>query len=218
MMSIKDFFKRYSYDSVRMALNQVATSMFGFALAMTAVQANSQALLLGTSIGSIAFYLFLAYGTAWRMGSNDRMSIEYGKFPFSPWRGILVSLLANSLNFLLAILIMIGALAGVGGLETIPRTITLLIQAMYQGTLAFFKIGGEALNERWWVYFLLPLPAMITSLLGYVAGAKDFHITKMGIPELPESDRPSRQEMKAKRAAEKQAKRAAKEQSKSSRE
>ena len=34
---MKDFLERYSYDSVRMALNQIATAIFGFALAMTAV-------------------------------------------------------------------------------------------------------------------------------------------------------------------------------------
>ena len=36
---MKAFFERYSYESVRLALNQFAISMFGFALAMTAVKA-----------------------------------------------------------------------------------------------------------------------------------------------------------------------------------
>ena len=66
---MKAFFERYSYESVRLALNQIAISMFGFALAMTAGKAESDALLLWSSIGSIVFYLALTYGTAHKTGS-----------------------------------------------------------------------------------------------------------------------------------------------------
>ena len=200
---MKAFFERYSYESVRLALNQVAISMFGFALAMTAGQAESNALLLWSSIGSIAFYLALTYGTAHRTGMSDRTSIRYGKIPFRPLRGLLISLVANSLNLLLAALITVGQLAEIGGMESIARLIALLIQGMYQGLLATVSVGGVTLNGLWWSYFLIPLPAMLVATLGYIAGAKDFHITKMGIPELPESDRPTRQELREQRKLEK---------------
>ncbi|MBQ3508015.1 MAG: hypothetical protein IJA91_05630 [Clostridia bacterium] len=200
---MKAFFERYSYESVRLALNQIAISMFGFALAMSAVKANSDALLLWSSIASIVFYLALTYGTAHKTGSQDRLSIEYGKIPFRPLRGLLVSLVANSINLLLAILIMIGSLCHVPTLEDIPGAIALLIQGMYQGILAVIHIGEQPLNEMWWAYFIITVPAMLISTVGYVAGAKDFHITSMGIPELPESDRPSRQELKEQRELEK---------------
>ena len=200
---MKAFFERYSYESVRLALNQVAISMFGFALAMSAVKANSDALLLWSSIGAIVFYLALTYGTAHKTGSQDRLSIEYGKIPFNPLRGLLVSLVANSINLLLAILITIGSLCNVPTLEDIPGAIALLIQGMYQGILAVIRIGEQPLNEMWWAYFVITLPAMLVATLGYVAGAKDFHITSMGIPELPASDRPTRQELKEKKELEK---------------
>ena len=77
--TMKAFFERYSYDSVRMLLNQVAISMFGFALAMTAAKGESDSLLLWSSIASIVFYLALTYGTAWKAGSGDKLSIEYGR-------------------------------------------------------------------------------------------------------------------------------------------
>ena len=200
---MKAFFERYSYESVRLALNQVAISMFGFALAMSAVKANSDALLLWSSIGAIVFYLALTYGTAHKTGSQDRLSIEYGKIPFNPLRGLLVSLVANSINLLLAILITIGSLCNVPTLEDIPGAIALLIQGMYQGVLAVIHVGEQPLNEMWWAYFVITLPAMLVATLGYVAGAKDFHITSMGIPELPASDRPTRQELKEKKELEK---------------
>jgi hypothetical protein len=77
---------------------------------------------------------------------------------------------------------------------------------MYQGTLAVWSVNGAALNTYWWVYFLIPVPSMLVSLVAYVAGAKDFHITNAGVPELPESDRPSRKELKEQRDLEKKSK------------
>ena len=200
---MKAFFERYSYESVRLLLNQVAISMFGFALAMSAVKAESNTLLLWSSIASIVFYLALTYGTAHKTGSGDRLSIEYGKIPFKPLRGLAVSLLANSINLLLALLITVGSLCHIPTLEDIPGAIALLAQGMYQGVLAVIKIGEQPLNEMWWAYFLITVPAMLVATVGYIAGAKDFHITSMGIPELPESDRPSRQELKEQRELEK---------------
>ena len=202
-ITMKAFFERYSYDSVRMLLNQVAISIFGFALAMTAAKGESDSLLLWSSIASIVFYLALTYGTAWKTGSGDKLSIEYGKIPFKPLRGLLVSLVANSINLLMAILITVGSLCGIGGMESIGRVIALLSQGMYQGVLAVVTVGGEALNNAWWAYFLITIPSMLISLVGYIAGAKDFHVTNMGIPELPESDRPSRKELREQRELEK---------------
>ena len=200
---MKAFFERYSYESVRLALNQIAISMFGFALAMTAAKAESDPLLLWSSIGSILFYLALTYGSAHRTGSGDRLSIQYGKIPFRPLTGLLLSLIANSLNLILATLMMIGQYTDLVGISDISRVIALLIQGMYQGVLATVSVGGVTLNGLWWSYFLITIPAMLVATVGYIAGAKDFHITKMGIPEYPESDRPSKQELREQRKLEK---------------
>lgn len=200
---MKAFFERYSYESVRLALNQIAISMFGFALAMTAAKAESDPLLLWSSIGSILFYLVLTYGSAHRTGSDDRLSIQYGKIPFRPLTGLLLSLIANSLNLILATLMMIGQYTDLVGISDISRVIALLIQGMYQGVLATVSVGGVTLNGLWWSYFLITIPAVLVATLGYIAGAKDFHITKMGIPEYPESDRPTRQELREQRKLEK---------------
>ncbi len=199
---MKEFFERYSYDSVRMLLNQIAMSIFGFSLALTSVTAKNDTLLIVTSIGAIIFYLALNYGVAWRVGSRDKITVDLGRRKFRPSTGLWISLLANSLNFLLAIVAMIGAITGVGGMETIGSTIAVFVQGMYQGLLAYVKIGAQELNKFWWVFFLTPLPAMLISFVGYIAGVKDFHITKLGVPELPESDRPTKQEVKEKKREE----------------
>ena len=200
---MKAFFERYSYESVRLALNQFAISIFGFSLSLASTVAENNALLLWSSIGAIAFYLFLTYSTAHRTGTGDRLSIRYGKIPFRPFTGLILSLIANSLNLILAALITVGQLAEIGELESIGRLIALLIQGMYQGLLATVSVGGVTLNGLWWSSFLITIPAMLIATLGYIAGAKDFHITKMGIPDLPESDRPSKQELREQRELEK---------------
>ena len=200
---MKAFFERYSYESVRLALNQIAISMFGFALAMTAAKAESDPLLLWSSVGSILFYLILTYSTAHRTGSADRQSIHYGKIPFRPMTGLLLSLIANSVNLILAILITVGQYTDLVGISDVSRVIALLIQGMYQGVLATVFVGDTPLNGIWWAYFLITVPALLMSTLGYIAGAKDFHITKMGIPEFPESDRPTKQELREQKKLEK---------------
>lgn len=200
---MKDFLERYSYDSVRMALNQIATAIFGFALAMTAVKAESNALMLATSIGAVLFYLMLNYGVAWRVGSRDKVTVDLGRRSYRPLTGLWISLLANSVNLILAVLVAVGALAGVQNLEGIPRFIVMLLEGMYLGLINVIKVGGVAVNEYWWVFLLLPVPSLLVSLLGYIAGVKDFHITRIGVPELPESDRPTKQEKRERKKAEK---------------
>ena len=201
---MKSFFERYSYDSVRMGLNQFATAIFGFALALTAVQANSTILMLVTSIGAVIFYLMLTYSVAWRVGSRDKTSVDLGRRRNRPFTGLWISLLANSVNLLLAALIAIGAFTGVQNLEGIPRFIVMLLEGMYLGLINYIHVGGVSVNEYWWVFFLLPIPSMLVSFVGYIAGVKDFHVTGMSIPDLPESDRPTRQEKREMRKAKKE--------------
>lgn len=200
---MKAFFQRYSYESVRLFLNQFAISIFGFALSMTVITAEKDNLLPWCSLGAIAFYLALTYGTAWKTGSGDRLGVRHGSLPYRPLTGLYCALLANSVNLLLAILLTLGHISGLAGLEDIPRSIALLLQGMYMGVLATFKVGTETLNGYWWSYFLIVLPALLVSTVGYLAGVKDFHLTKMNIPEFPESDRPSKQELREKKALEK---------------
>lgn len=208
MEKLKKFFARYSYDAVRMLLDQIVLAVFGFSLATASVIAKNDTLLWTTSVGAIIFYIFMLYGVAWRMGDEDRKRIRRGEEGGHMFTGTLVSLLANSVNFLLAILIAIGTFTGVAGLVDIPRLIALLAQAEYQGLLTYITIGFDAegvaiaLHSAWWVYFLLPIPAIITSTIGYLMGKAGILLTKLTVPDLPASDRPTKQEMRDKKKAE----------------
>lgn len=206
---MKQFFSRYSYDSMRMFLDQFAISLFGFCLALTAVQMNNDTLLMVFSIASILFYLALIYGAAQRVGAKDKTSYELGKLPLRPLTGTLISLLANSLNLVLAAVVtLISFLPGHNA--SMVRFVAMFFNGMYQGVYTLIQIGDVSLNNCWWAYFLLPIPALLVSTVGYIAGVMDWHLTGLSTPELPASDRPTRKEIRerkqeAARKAEKQA-------------
>lgn len=192
---MKQFFSRYSYDSMKMFLDQFAISLFGFSLALTAAKMENDTVLLIFSLASILFYLVLIYGVSQRVGAKDRTTIELGKMPFRPGTGTLISLLANSLNLLLAVLVTILTFLP-GDNAGMARFAAMFFNGMYQGVYTLTTVGSSPLNLCWWSYFLLPLPALLVSTVGYIAGVRDWHLTGLSTPELPASDRPTRKEVR----------------------
>ena len=178
---MKKFLQDHSYDMVKMFLNQFATAVFGFALVLAASKAQNATLRNVTSIAAILFYLFLLYTMTWEIGFADKVSVESGKKKAMPAKGALISLCANSVNFLLAIFVMLAALlpksfiSNIGG---VSAPAALLIEGMYTGLLAN-HVGGAPLNSYWWVYFLLPIPAILTCALAYQMGIHDFKLSAL---------------------------------------
>ncbi len=173
---MKSFFKDHSYDMVRMMLNQIAISIFGFSLFLATSLAQNEALKIATTVFSILFYLFLIYTTAWDIGYRDHTSVKLGKKPQRPLKGVLISLCANSINLLLALLIALGSIPVLpeffrqaGGLA---QSITVLIEGMYSGLFPL-QVAGIALKDLWFLYFLLPVPALLVSGISYYLGLKD---------------------------------------------
>ena len=193
---MKEFLKRYAYDSVKMLLDQVAIAIFGFSLSIAAVKADNDVLLWVSSVGAVLFYLFLIYGVAWNVGVRHHGTVARGDEKPCWFRGLWISLLANSINLILAVVITCHALFTADGGTGAARGIALLLQGMYMGLLAAFHIGDQALNTFWWSYFLILLPALFTSTVGYIFGVKGWHLTNMMMPQTPLSDRPTKQELK----------------------
>ena len=171
--------ERYSYESVHLFLNQVAIGLLGITLALAAGMADSPVLRAITGVFAVCFFLMLQYSAMWKVGANDRLSDDLGKHqinyfvPFKMW------LLANSLNFLLAIFIALGSLlpdaavfSSIGG---VAAAIKLVIEGMYTGLLAI-NVGGAPLNSLWFMHFVTPIPALVICYLGYVLGSKNFKL------------------------------------------
>ena len=193
---MKNLFRDHSYDMVKMFLNQFATAIFGFSLVLAAEKAQNITLRNITSVAAILFYLFLLYTMTWEIGFRDRVGVLHGTKPNRPWKGAIISLFANSINFVLAVLIMLGAffpktaLAGVGGM---CKVAALLVEGMYTGLLAN-RVGGVQLNSMWFMFFVIILPAVLVCGLAYFFGLKDVKFTSVfNRHPYPESDRSTKQ-------------------------
>lgn len=220
---MKNFFSKHSYDFIRMLLVQIVIGgFFGFALALAvtgigtqnsesgATGSTTEILLLVTSICAIIFYLFLIYVHIWEIGGKDQMSHQVRGTKPNIYKGLLIALCANVPNFVLAGLITLGYAFPNNEVCTsigfVSDLITKFAHGMYLGIIQHQFAGGFALMNQWWVFFLLPIPALLTSFAAYNIGRKGWHLTGILAPVVPESDRPTREERKAARRAKREEK------------
>ncbi len=196
---MKKFFHDYSYSMVKMFVNQFALAIFGTSLAFATNFAHRNStsfdvLTLVVSIGAALFYLFLLYTLTWEIGAKDRISVDCGKKPYKPLTGLLMSLIANLPNLVLAILFTIGTIAGFERFAGVVGMIAGLLQGMYLGTVATvaLPIGGAwvQLNSLWPTFFLMSVPAMITCWIAYLMGFKNIRIIARAPKKAP-TDRPN---------------------------
>ncbi len=170
---MKEFMKRYSYSAVHLFITQVVIGLLGLMLYFAAGLADNIPLRTGTSVFAIIFFLFLEFAAAWRVGAEDRVSIESGKLKKSLLVPVKIWLLSCSLNFLLALFITLGnLLPDLGFFSTlggIGAVIELFVQGMYMGVLAL-PVGGVQLNTLWYMHFLISLPALLAIFSAYACG------------------------------------------------
>ena len=195
---MKHFFEKYSYTSVKLFLNQIAIAMFGLVLAFSAGMAENDTLQIVVSVLSVVFFLFLQYTVTYKLGTEDRVSIDLGKAKADYLLPVKIWLLGNSVNLLLAVLILLGHLfpgTFLGNVGGVCVSIAVLIEGMYSGLLTI-HVGGAPLNSYWWMYFIITLPTLAVVFLSYVAGLKSKKIAKMFEFQYPESDRPEKKSKK----------------------
>ena len=180
---MKGFFHDYSYNVVKMFVNQFAISIFGFSLTIATTSAHVGSagfdfLTFIVSIFAVIFYLFLIYTLAWEIGAKDKISVDIGKKPYRPHFGLLLSLVANIPNLILAALYLIATLAKSSNMTFVFRLIATLIQGMYFGIITSISLPVSGayvqLNSLWPTFFLMVVPAMVTSWLAYFLGMKNF--------------------------------------------
>ena len=183
---MKDFFSKHSYDIIKMFVNQIAISIFGAMLftatAVAEINGAGSALTIVVSCGAILFYLFLLYTMTWDLGAKDRISVDVGKKQYRPHTGLVLALIANIPNYIIAIAYTIAApfSAEPGSwAETtvsVVQVVSFFIQGMYRGLIYSISIGQTAIHKFWWIYFIIIIPALVTSWLGYFLGHKNFRL------------------------------------------
>lgn len=180
---MKSFFRQYSYSIIKMFVNQFAISIFGIVLAMATLAANNTVLTWIVSIFSIVFYLFLIYTMTWEIGAKDRISVDVGKMVYKPFIGFWMALVANIPNLLIALCYSIASpfldtYRWAQNLNAVTNLLSALLEGMYRGLLSVIVLPNQqkALFHFWWTYFLIVIPALVTSLVAYIAGFKNFRM------------------------------------------
>ena len=163
-----------------MFVNQFAISIFGSVLAMATASSGNNTLTLVVSIFAILFYLFLLYTMTWEVGAKDKISVDVGKKEYRPYVGILMALIANIPNMIIALLYTIAYpfmhIAGSWAVNVAAgaRIAAIITEGMYLGATSVISIGELTLRDYWWTYFLIIVPALITCGVAYFLGHKNF--------------------------------------------
>ncbi|MBQ2766536.1 MAG: hypothetical protein IJF49_00470 [Clostridia bacterium] len=177
------FWRGYSYNIVKMFINQFAIAIFGLTLAIATGKTENPTLQLICSAFSVLFYLFLIYTMTWEVGASDKIRVDAGRAKATPWRGLIMSLWANIPNFILALLIIVFTPVAVshqwaGNTVAVAKFIALFIEGMYTGLITV-EVAGNPLNYYSWTYLLITLPALLTSALSYWAGMHNFRVMSL---------------------------------------
>lgn len=174
------FWRGYSYNIVKMFINQFAIALFGLTLAIATGKTENKTLQLVCSVFAVLFYLFLIYTMTWEIGASDKIRVDAGRAKATPWRGLVMSLFANIPNFILAALVLgltpfSAAHEWAGNTVAVAKFIALLLEGMYTGLLTL-DVAGNPLNVYAISYLVIILPALITSALSYYAGMHNFRV------------------------------------------
>ncbi len=175
-----NFIKENSRTITSMVANQIGMTVFGLVLSM-ATHTNETIFLL-TSVFAIGLYMVLLYMLTWEVGAKDSVRISGGRMSPMPLKGLYLSLVANSVNIILAIMLNIGYIAGgasdasaewASNLYHIPMMIASAIQGMYAGVRYVFMPQNPL------AYILMVVPALAVCALGYYLGSIERSISGM---------------------------------------
>lgn len=168
---MKELFKTGFDTIVKMCITQLGMTMFALIIAMATV--NNTVLLIGSSIVAILLYLFLLYVHTWALGASDKIKVDGGRMKYVPLKGLYLSLIANSLNIVLAVFANIGYWflqpGQTGGWQanmySISNMLAKFLESMYVGLL---RVCFPDNNPIW--LFVIVIPALLISQLAYYKG------------------------------------------------
>ena len=181
------FFKKNSYDIVRLVLNQFALAVFGVVLTTAArMRADGEFdwLTLIVSIFSTLFYLYILYATLLEMGGKHKVKIDSGSASCDRHLGLKMMLVAQVPNFLVLFLMLLGWIFGHGaahnsffiGLFGMMQIIMYFLQSMYDGIIGAIIPNASGTLDYffvWLSYLISVLPAILVSWGSYILGLKE---------------------------------------------
>ncbi len=174
----KEFWKNYSYGTVRIFVDQIAIAIFGLALSLGTSAASphmgeetAKMLTVIASVFSILFFLFMVGELCFKAGAGDKERVDNGRAKKNSLVGLWMGLLANVPNFILALGYTVfsaipateGSVSGFFGLAA------KLVCGEYLGLLSI-KVGDTMISSIPFVYFLIIIPCVFAAWLGYYLG------------------------------------------------
>lgn len=184
------FLKEHSYDVIRLYINQIGITIFSLLLYFSSSSLDGGIALklkVGISVFATLFYFVLLYTAAWDWGANDIIRIDAGRQKKSIFKGAILSLVSQGINFILAgvcILTMALCMNGAEGAQSVFFVFNLILRftnAMYLGMLQGI-FSAFASNENLYYllhsigYMIAPLFAILATHIGYVFGLKNIKI------------------------------------------
>ncbi len=184
------FFKKNSYEIVRLFVIQIGMMIFSFIVSTAAMQVydqNTKAAHLVVSVFSVLFYLFVLYTTVWHVGLTRSERLANGREKADKLYGAKIAVFANLPNFLLCFLMVIGLFRLVFpnsffiGLFGVSRLLEGLLNFKYLGIINYVSPKDGYLLITL-LSILSTLPSILVSQIACTLGEKNIRVTKATPP------------------------------------
>lgn len=198
---MKEFWSENSKIISKLLLNQFGSTFLGLMVVAAASAAQSQKawLMLFASCFAAVFYLFLVYAVLWERGGHDRIKIDGGRAVMKPWSGLIITVVANIPNLILAALVLIsnpfkGMYEWAGNMNVISRALCLLWEGMYAGIVSYFSPSNPL------IHLLYIVPGILVGTFGYLLGLNNVRLLSIFELKPPQSSsvKPSSEKPKRK--------------------
>ncbi len=174
------FIKENSYDILRLYINQMGITIFSLILyfAVSAIENDGTSTIVKAlvSIFSTLFYFALIYTATWDYGAKDKIRVDGGRMNSQMYKGVLMGLLANALNILLAALAFLGAAFSKNAFfESMLAISTMILRfttAMYIGIVQLI-LGESSMATQTLGFLAMITLAILVTHFAYVMGMKE---------------------------------------------
>ncbi len=160
---------------MRLVVTHMAISIFGLLMAIIGAyveeKTGNKALTYVLGIIAMLVYIMILYVNFWELGASDKIKIDGGREKLSLYKGLVISLVANSPTIVFGIFAMLNAYAPNGFFGSMEMA------QIYYNSMYSFLISGYGLDLAVKfppIYMLLAVPALATSLVSYILGVKGF--------------------------------------------
>jgi hypothetical protein len=172
---------------MRLVVTHMAMSIFGLLMGilgayvyekgtvrneqLVIVKEGSNALTYIVGAVVIITYIMILYVNFWELGAADKIKIDGGREELNPWKGLLVSLAANSPTIVFGIFATLNAYIPNGFFGSMEMA-QIYYNSMYSCLISGYGLDLAVKFPP--VYMLLAVPALVTSMVSYILGVKGF--------------------------------------------